>query len=218
MRLIRLHFAAHVVAAQFFFRLRGAEQIRGHFSAAHVVENFLTFLQTLAHVNFPGAEAAVQALVTVVLKHCVVERCDDACIFCISRQLFVVTGKFVANGEPLFVFGQFGKDALLGELLAPGLQGEVGLTMCDHRFGRVGVLYDQVAGVAGEAYIGNAALRTGANVDHFGDITEMVFLTVSGLNASQLRLFDDGHKIAPILIVKDGGKVTRKPELVAFAI
>ena len=72
MRLIGALFAAHVLPLQFFFRLRGAEQVGSQFGAAHVVENLLALLQTLARMNILRAQAAIQTLVTVILKNGVI--------------------------------------------------------------------------------------------------------------------------------------------------
>jgi len=147
MRLVGLGLTAYLVALQFLFGLRGAEQVGGQLRTAHVIEDFLAFLQTLASVYVLGAQTAVQAPVTVILKNGIVQRGIDACVLGGCGQVLVVRRQLIADGKALFILGELSELALVFKLLAASLQGEVSLSMGDNGLGRIAVLHDQIAGV-----------------------------------------------------------------------
>ena len=62
----------------------------------------------------------------------------------------------------------------IGQFLPSRLHGKIRLTQRDEWFARVGVLNDEVAGVAGKRPIFHLALRPRPDADHFGDINKMV--------------------------------------------
>jgi hypothetical protein len=115
-------FALDFVAAEFFFSLSGAEEIGGEFSAAHVVEDLLGFLEPFALVDGLGIEAGVEAHVAVVLKDGIVDGFDNARVLGGVRELSVVLADVFAEEEAAAVF-RF----LVGKFLAAGLHGEIGL-------------------------------------------------------------------------------------------
>ena len=67
--------------------------------------------------------------------------------------------QFVAQEDALFVFVQLPEGFIVGELLPPCLDGEVGLAVGDDGLAGVAILDDEVAGVAGEAVVPDLALR-----------------------------------------------------------
>jgi len=54
--LVRSGLALDAITAQFVFRLRGTEQVGGQFRAAHVVQDFLAFLQAFVPVDVFGTQ------------------------------------------------------------------------------------------------------------------------------------------------------------------
>jgi len=65
-------------------------------------------------------------------------------------------------------------DLLVGQLLTTGLNGKTGLPERDDFLGWIGILDDEVAGVARHHHRLHGSLGTAANPDHFGDLNEMV--------------------------------------------
>ena len=218
MGLVGLLLATHLVAAQLFFRLRGAKQVGRQLGAAHVVQNFLALLQLFACVNVPVAHAAVQALVAVVLKNRVVQRRIHPRIFGCCGQVLVVGGQLVADGQALVVLIQLRKLVAVGQLLPARLQGKVGLAIGNHGFAGLAVLHHQIAGVAGEANVGQLALGTRANLDHFEDILEMVCLRLATVAARLKCTGHHGQKMTVFRIVQHFGQLTSPPIFVAVSI
>jgi hypothetical protein len=70
--------------------MRRAEQIRGEFGTAQVVQDFLALFQAFMHVNIFGSKSTVQTSVSVVLKDCVVQCRCNTCFACGGAQGFVV--------------------------------------------------------------------------------------------------------------------------------
>ena len=62
----------------------------------------------------------------------------------------------------------------VGDFLAARLENEVGLAKSDDFFAWVGILKDEVAGIAGVQDGPDGPLSAFANGDHFGDINEMI--------------------------------------------
>lgn len=65
---------------------------------------------------------------------------------------------FAAQQHTLLVLGELAERLVVGPLLPPGLDGEVGLAVGDDRFAGVPVLDDEVAGVSGEPEVDEAPL------------------------------------------------------------
>jgi hypothetical protein len=102
---------------------------------------------------------------------------------------------------------------LVRQLLAACLHGKVRLPVGNDRLGRVAVLDDEVAGVAGEPVVRYPAGGTGAEFDHFVERDKMVGDGLAGALAGRLGLFNDLHKVAPSLVLQHRCQVPRKPEL-----
>jgi hypothetical protein len=58
---------------------------------------------------------------------------------------------------------------------------KVGLRKGNRWLGRVPVLCNEIAGIAGEGYIFNFALSTFSEVDHFVDVNEMIGTFLTGI-------------------------------------
>ena len=127
------------------------------------------------------------------------------------RKLLLRPGEPPAGTDP-FRLGQ----PLLDDLLLAGLDGEVGLGKGDLLLGRVAVLSDQVAGVAGEGDVLDLPLGAGTKIDHFADIGKMVLRIITGSLASGYGLVDDLRKVLPLGVSQkqSGGRAhtrTRSP-------
>ena len=88
------------------------------------------------------------ALVAVILEDGVVEAGLNAGILGRRGEILVVLGQFVADRQTFFVLGQAGECLVVGQFLPPGLDGKIGLAVGDDRLGGIGVLDDQVTGIA----------------------------------------------------------------------
>ena len=64
---------------ELFFRLGGAEQIGCQLRAAHVIEDLLSFLQTLASMDILRNQPAVEPGVPVILEDCIVLTAKYVC-------------------------------------------------------------------------------------------------------------------------------------------
>ena len=132
MSLIGGRLAFDIVTAKFFLSLGGGpEQIGGEFCAAHMVENLLAFFETLCLMNCLGIQSAVEAHVSVVLENRIVDGFDDARIFGGIGELCVVLAQFLAKEETAVLF-----NFLIGQLLARGLDREIGLAEGNDFFAR----------------------------------------------------------------------------------
>ena len=174
--LVGLPLAGDVLALELFFGLGGAEEVGGELSVAHMVEDFLVPFQTLAVVNFLSQ-------LEVVLEH----------LFAQEEALFLLGGQGLI-GLHLLDFG----DA--------GLDGEVGLAEGYDFLRWVGILYDEITGVAGE-FDGIYCLgMSDACLYYFGDVTEIGQNVLRAVFTSLPGLFNHIHKVAVIGIFERFGK------------
>lgn len=98
-----------------------------------------------------GIETAIEALVAEILKNGIINGVYDTGVFGGVGELVVVAAKFVAEEEAFFVIGiQAVVFVHLPDFLQAGLHGKVGLTEGNHFFAGVGILNDEITGVAGE--------------------------------------------------------------------
>lgn len=81
--------------------------------------------------------------------------------------------------------------------------------------GWIGVLDDEVAGVAGRHHGLELALRSAADLDHFGDLNEMVLHPLAAVETGGAGGLDDGLEIPIIGVIEHFGEVPAGPELVA---
>ena len=213
MRLVGLGFAGDLFAAQFVLGLGGAEEVRSQFGAAHVIEDLLALLQAFAGMNVLCSEATVEAHVAVVLEDGIVARLDHTSAFGRIRQLRVVHPQFGADGEAALLLHR-----LIAQLLPPGLNGKVGLALGHDFLGRISVLDDEVAGVARHHHGLERTLGTATDLDHFGDVNEMVLYALAAVETGGAGLLHHGFKIAVVVITEHAGEVAAGPEFVARRI
>ncbi|MNN34728.1 hypothetical protein D3C81_1485470 [compost metagenome] len=121
--------AAHLIALELLFRLRGAEQIGCQFGAAHVVKNLLALLQALVRMDVLRTEPAIQAFVAVILEHRVVQRRFHARLPGSDGQILVVFAHLLTQQQPALRFAQCIEvgcagffDALIADLGQPELE------------------------------------------------------------------------------------------------
>ncbi len=169
-------------------------------------------------MNVLGTAPAIQTLVPVILEDGVVQRRFHTGILGSGRQVLVVGGQLVADSQTLVVLAESGESLVIAQLLAAGLQGEVGLAVGDDRLGRIAVLHDQVAGVAGQVDVGHLAFGARADFDHIEDILEMVGLGVAAVAAGFLGPFDYRQEVAVFRVLQHAGKLARHPVFVAVGI
>ena len=210
---VGLVLADDALAAELLFGLGGAEEVRGQFGAAHVVEDLLALLEPLASVDVLGGESAVKPGIAVVLEDGVIDGLHDAGLFGGVGQLDVVLFHFRPEKQAAFFF-----DLPVGHFLPPGLDGEIGLPRRDDFLGGIGVLDDEIAGVAGHHDDLDWALPALADFDHFGDINEMILGPLAAVETSRAGFFDDGLEVAVVRVAENLGKVAAGPEFAASGI
>lgn len=153
-------------------RLRDAKEVGRKLFAAHVVEDRLILFQMFAPMDVLGDEAAVQTLVTGVLKRCVVELRGDACLFCGVGKHHVPMSNVSADNEAFAVLVELVEG--VGDFLPSRLNGEIRLPESDDFFAWIAVLNDQVACVAGEPVVLDGSLASASELDHFDGADKMV--------------------------------------------
>ena len=88
-----------------------------------------------------------------------------------------------------------------------------------HDFFRwIGVLDDEVAGVARHHYGLHRTLRTFANGDHIGDVNEMSLHPLTAVETGGAGRLDDGLEPPIIRVAENFGKVATGPEFAALWI
>jgi len=207
---VRLVLAGDFLAAQLFLGLGGPEEVGRQLRASHVVEDLFALLQTFAAVDVLCAESPVETHVAVVLENGVIARLDDSGILRGIGELAIVRAQFGADGEATLCFYFF-----VAQFLASGLDGKIGLSLGDDFFGRVGVLDDEVAGIARHHHGLNRTLTALADFDHIGDLNEMIVQPLPAVETGGAGRLNDGLEIPVIGVTKHAGKVAARPEFVA---
>ena len=139
-------FTADSVTPEFFFGLESRRRdLRRVLCTAHVVEYLLVLLQGFALMDCLSIQATVEAHIAVVLEDGVVDRFNDTGVFCGVCELRVVLTKFLAKKKSAFFF-----DGLVRKFLPACLKSEIGLAEGNDFLTWIGVLNDEVAGIAGE--------------------------------------------------------------------
>lgn len=197
-------------ATELFLGLCGAEEVGGEFGAAHVVEDLLALFQSLATMDVLGSKSAIETHVTVVLENGVVARFNDSGILRGIGKLAVVRAQFGADGEAALFL-----DLGIAQFLPAGLDGEIGLALGDDFLGWIGVLNDEIAGVAGHHYGLRRSPRSLADLDHIGDVNEMILHPLPAVETGGAGVLDDGLEIPVVGVIEDFGKVSAGPEFVA---
>ena len=127
-------------------------------------------------------------------------------------------GQFVANGEAFIFFRKLCKLSVVFEFLTPRLQCKISLSISNHRFSWITILNNQIASITRQTHIGNFALGTRANPDHFVDVNKMVCNCICRHPASLNGLFYHLRKVAPFLVVQQRSKLTCIPIFIALLI
>ena len=104
----------------------------------------------------------------------------------------------LAQQQPPLLLGR-----LVRQFLPPGLNGEIRLPQCDNLLAWVGVLNHEVTGVARQQRERHFALSSLADLDHFGDINEMVLDPVRTVETSHPSLLHDLLEVAVIGVPPD---------------
>jgi len=149
----------------------------------------------------------------VVLENGVVLWLDHPGVLGGVGELRVVHPQFGADGEAALGF-----DLLVAQFLPSGLNGKIGLPLSHDLLGRIGVLDDEVAGVARHHHGRDATLRTAADLDHFVDPDEMVFHLLPAVETGGAGLLDHRLEMAVIHVAEHTGKVAARPEFIARRI
>ena len=160
-----------------------------------------------------GPEAAVEPDVAMVLENGVVPGFDYPGILGGVGQLAVVHPQLRTDGEPALLL-----DLPVAQFLPTGLDGEIGLADRDNFLGRIGILDDEVAGVARHHHGLHRTLSAFADPDHIGDINEMILQSLAAVETGGLGLGDDGFKVPVIGVAEHTGEVAAGPVFVASRI
>jgi hypothetical protein len=105
----------------------------------------------------------------VVLENGVIAGIDDTRPFRRIGKLCVVGAEIGADGEAALFL-----QLLIAQFLPTRLNGEVGLPLRDDFLGGIGILNDEVTGVARHHHGFRRSLGSAADLDHFGDVNEMI--------------------------------------------
>jgi hypothetical protein len=127
--------------------------------------------------------------------------------------LAVVRPQLGADGQAALFL-----DFRVAQFLPPGLDREVGLALGDDFLRWIGVLDDEVAGVARHHHGLRRALCSLAHFDHIGDLNEMIVHPLPAVETSGASRLDDGLEIPVIRVAKHLGEVPAGPEFVARRI
>jgi len=130
------------------------EQIIRQFLRAHPVEDSLSYAQPLAGGDIACPFAIVKAHIAAVGEDGKVARTDHASAVGRRCQALVVLVHLIAQVDTLGIISQF---------RLPCLRREVGLAKGDDWLLGVGVLHDQIAGIAGELEILDFPLCSASN-------------------------------------------------------
>ena len=102
--------------------------------------------------------------------------------------------------------------SLVGQFLTARLNGKIRLPQGDDFFRGVGVLHHQVAGIPREVHRLDRPLRAAADLDHFGDLNEMVLDALGAVETGGSGLLDNLLEIAVIGVAENLGEVSAGPE------
>ena len=102
-----------------------------------------------------------------------------ACILGCGGKVGIVFAQLPAKQQALFVFAQTPECGFVLQFLAAGLHGKVVLPCGNDAFGRIAVLHNQVAGIAGKAVIRHFALPAFSEGYHFVGFNKMMIFVIS---------------------------------------
>src|SRR5260221_57957 len=148
-------------------------------------------------MNVAGSLAIVEATVAMILKDREILRGDMSSEPSLGSELAVVLKDLLAllDTQPRLL-----GHAQLAELLAAGLDGKVGLTEGDDLLCRVGVLNDEVAGVAREVVVGDRVATPAAALHHFIRSDKVIGRHLLATLAGLYRIGDHLLEFLPALV------------------
>ncbi len=132
-------------------------------------------------------------------------------------QVAIVVRELTAKIESALVLAQPRQNLRVGDLPAARLHSKIGLTQRDDILLGVGVLDNQIAGIAGKLVIFDAPLPALADRDHFADLSKMIRRVLSAGAARPDRPIDRLLEVAPLGVAEHICQIARRPEL-ALAI
>ena len=162
-------FTLYLVPAQLLLRLGRAKQVRRQFRAAPVIQNLLALFQAFPPVNVSLFQPTIKPHISVILKDGVVYGFDNAGALGRVGQLNVMTSDLFTQQNPPLIL-----DAPVCQFLPPRLDRKVGLTMRHNLLFRIGVLNDEVAGIARKQCDVDLTPATLSDLDHFADVSKMI--------------------------------------------
>lgn len=183
-----------------------------------MIQDLLALLQAFDRVDVPGTQAALEALVAVVLEDGVVQGSLYTGVLCCGRERLVVLGQLASQHQATLILRQFSERGGISQFLTPRLQREVRLTVGNNRFCGIAVLDDEVTGVARKPAILNLAAGTRADLDHSEDILKMVLDRLCAVAASLFRSIDDGQEVPILRIFEHDSELPCQPELISLLI
>jgi hypothetical protein len=142
----------------------------------------------------------VEAAIAVVLEEGEVTLGYDTRDACRFREVPILFGDLIAQQDALLIFGLAGK--LLGQLLPPCLDCEISLAERNDALRRVGVLHDEVAGVARQVVVIYAPMRSLSDFDHANGSVKMIGNYMTTILTSSLRPLDNFAESLPARIAQ----------------
>ena len=212
MNFIGRFFPLNAFPADLGFRLGHPEPICGEFLGAHVIEDLLALFQPFTLMDAALIQPIVKAPIAVVLEDGIIPWLDHPCAHGGVGQVGVVESNIPPDRQPALILQQF---ILIGKFLPAGLNGKVSLAEGDDLLAGVGILDGQIAGIAGHQNRFDGSFGLAADLDHFGDVTEMVLHGLAAIFTGDPGPCDHVLKIAIIRIAEDLGKFPAGPEFVA---
>jgi hypothetical protein len=98
------------------------------------------------------------------------------------------------------------------------LDGKVSLALRDDSLGWIGILDDQITGIARHHDRWHRTLATFADFDHIGDLNEMILHPLAAAETGSAGGLDNGQEIPIIRVAEHPGKVAAGSEFVTRRI
>ncbi len=106
----------------------------------------------------------------------------------------------------------------LSDFLQAGLHGKISLAESNHFLSGVGVLDDEVTGVAGKFDAFDFAPASFSDADHFEDILEMIGNGVTTVFAGFFCPLDGREKVPVFRVLKCFGHIAGRPVLISVFV
>ena len=152
-------------------------------------------------------QAAVESHVAMVLENGVIYRLNHTGVSCCASQFDIVQLHLLPQEKATVVFrGQ------VRQFLTAGLNGKIRLPQRDDLLRGVGILHYQVAGIPREIHGLDRPLGTAADLDHFGDLNEMVLNALRAGKTGSPGLLDNLFEVAVVAVIENLRKIATGPE------